>query len=53
MKILKLTAYGYPEQTAGGYIQANLNEVLINHGVDIVTYVPTPSRGLPDEDRHR
>ena len=51
MKILKLTAYGFPEQTAGGHIGGNLNDALVNHGIDIVTYVPTPSRGLSDEVR--
>ena len=49
MKILKLTAYGYPEQTAGGYMGGNMNQSFIKQGWTIVTYVPTPSRGLPDD----
>ena len=51
MRVLKLTAYGFPEQTAGGYIGGNLNEMLILQGVDVVTYVPTPSRGISEEVR--
>lgn len=51
MRLLKLTAYGYPEQTAGGYIGGNLNDALTKHGIDTITYVPTPSRGVSDEVR--
>ena len=49
MKILKLTAYGFPELTAGGYMGDNMNQTFIKQGWDIVTYVPTPSRGLSDD----
>lgn len=51
MKILKLTAYGYPEKTAGGYLGGNLNQAFIRQGWDIVTYMPTPSRGVSDDIR--
>ena len=51
MRVLKLTAYGFPEQTAGGHIGGNLNDMLIQQGVDVVTYVPTPSRGISKEVR--
>ena len=51
MKILKLTAYGYPEKTAGGYLGGNLNQAFIRQGWDIVTYMPTPSRGVSEEVR--
>ena len=51
MRILKLTAYGYPEQTAGGYIGVNMTKSLFLEGIDIVTYLPTPSRGVSDEVR--
>ena len=51
MKILKLTAYGYPEKTAGGYLGGNLNQAFLREGWDIVTYMPTPSRGVSDEVR--
>lgn len=51
MKILKLTAYGFPEKTAGGYLGGNLNQAFIRQGWDIVTYMPTPSRGVSDEVR--
>ena len=50
MKILKLTAYGYPEKTAGGYMGGNMNKTFINQGWNIITYVPTPSRGLTKEE---
>ena len=49
MKILKLTAYGYPEQTAGRTIGSNLIDAFVIQGWDIVTYTPTPSRGLSNE----
>ena len=51
MRILKLLAYSYPEKTAGGYIGGNLNDALIRQGYDIVSYVPTPSRGVSAEVR--
>ena len=51
MKILKLTAYGYPERTAGGYLGGNLNQAFIREGWDVVTYLPTPSRGVSGEVR--
>ena len=53
MKILKLLAYSYPENTAGGYIGGNLNDALIRCGCDIVTYAPTPSRGVSDDVRRQ
>lgn len=50
MRVLKLTAYSYPEKTAGGYIGGNMNQAFINQGWDIVNYAPTPSRGLTEEE---
>lgn len=50
MRILKLTAYGFPEKTAGGYLGGNMNKAFIDQGWDIVTYVPTPSRGLTEDE---
>lgn len=50
MRVLKLTAYSYPEKTAGGYIGGNMNQAFVNQGWDVVNYVPTPSRGLTEEE---
>ena len=51
MKILKLPVYSYPERAASGYLGQNLNDAFVEEGWTVVSYVPTPSRGVSKEVR--
>lgn len=51
MKILLLPTYCKPEQAASGYLSQNRNEAFANEGWFMVSYVPTPSRGISKEIR--
>ena len=42
MKVLMLPAYFQPEQAASSYLWENINGALIDNGLDILVYVPTP-----------
>ena len=53
MKILYLTAYSYPEQAASGYLGVNRNQAFVEQGWDMVTYTPTPCRGIDAETRKK
>lgn len=48
MRILFLTAYGFPEQTPSSYIGNNRNDAFYAQGWETLTYTPTPSRGIDD-----
>ena len=51
MKILFLSAYSYPEHAASSYLGANRNQAFVENGIDMVTYTPTPCRGVTPEIR--
>lgn len=51
MKILYLTAYSNPEQTASSYLGRNRNEAFRAQGWTSLTYTPTPTRGVTEEQR--
>lgn len=51
MKVLFLPAYFYPEQAASSYLNNNRNEAFADAGIDMVVYVPTPSRGISNSVR--
>lgn len=53
MKILFLSAYGYPEQAASSYLGGNRNQAFADAGFKMVTYVPTPCRGVTPEIRKK
>lgn len=53
MKILYLTAYSYPEQAASGYLGTNRNQAFVEQGWNMVTYTPTPCRGIDAETRKK
>lgn len=53
MKILYLTAYSYPEQAASGYLGVNRNQAFVEQGWSMVTYTPTPCRGIDAETRNQ
>lgn len=53
MKILYLTAYSYPEQSASSYLGVNRNQAFVEQGWNMVTYTPTPCRGINAETRKK
>ncbi len=53
MKILFLSSYGYPEQAASSYLGGNRNQAFADAGFKMVTYVPTPTRGVTPEIRKK
>ncbi len=53
MKILFLSAYGYPEQAASSYLGGNRNQAFADAGFKMVTYVPTPTRGVSQDVRNK
>lgn len=53
MKILYLTAYSFPEQAASGYLGTNRNQAFVDQGWNMVTYTPTPCRGIDEDTRKK
>ena len=51
MIILFLSAYGYPEMAASSYLGGNRNQAFADAGYKMITYVPTPTRGITPEVR--
>lgn len=51
MRVLMLPAYYRPEQAASSYLWENINEALINNGLDLLVYTPTPCRGVDEATR--
>jgi glycosyltransferase involved in cell wall biosynthesis len=53
MKILYLTAYSYPEKTSSSNLGGNRNQAFVEQGWNMVTYTPTPCRGIDEETRKK
>lgn len=51
MRILYLPAYFYPEKAASDYLGENRNKAFIDAGFDMITYAPTPCRGITAKER--
>lgn len=51
MKILYLPAYFYPDKAASSYLGENRNQAFADAGFEMEVYVPTPCRGISDEER--
>lgn len=51
MRILKLSAYCYPEQESSSHLTDDLYEAFEEAGFHIENYVPMPTRGVSDEVR--
>lgn len=51
MKALAYSAYYPPEVAASLYLTENLYEDMANSGIEVCLYVPTPTRGVSDEER--
>ena len=53
MKILYLTAYSYPEQVSSTHFGSNRTQAFVEQGWNMVTYTPTPCRGIDAETRKK
>lgn len=53
MKILMLPTYFSPEQAASNYLSDNRDEAFAAAGFYMVNYVPTPCRGISQEERRQ
>lgn len=53
MKILMLPTYFSPEQAASNYLSDNRDEAFAASGFYMVNYVPTPCRGISQEERRQ
>lgn len=51
MRVLMLPAYYQPEQAASSYLWENINEAVIDNGLDLLVYTPTPCRGVDEVTR--
>ena len=51
MKILYLPAYFYPETTSSSFLTDSRNRAFADNGFEMVTYTPTPSRGVSKDIR--
>ena len=51
MNIIKIGSYFYPENVASSYLGDNEREAYAKAGMEMVIYVPVPSRGISDEQR--
>ena len=52
-KILMLSPYFFPEQVASTHLTRDINESFFNNDYTIENYVPTPTRGVSNEERKK
>lgn len=53
MKILELPAYFYPESMASAPLDENLRQAIVDAGMEMIIYCPTPTRGIAHDERER
>lgn len=46
MKVLELPAYFYPESMSSANLDDNLRQAMVDAGMEIIIYCPTPTRGV-------
>lgn len=51
MKVLELPAYFYPESMSSAHLDDNLRQAIVDAGLEMVIYCPTPTRGITKEVR--
>ncbi len=51
MKVLEFPAYFNPESMSSAYLDNNLRQALVDAGLELVIYCPTPTRGITPEVR--
>lgn len=53
MRLLRLHSYFYPERLAASHLTDDFNHALVNCGVTVEVYTPTPSRGVDKVTREK
>lgn len=53
MRLLRLHSYFYPERLAASHLTNDFNQALVNCGVTVEVYTPTPSRGVDKVTREK
>ena len=51
MKVLELPAYFYPESMSSAHLDDNLRQAMVDAGMEMIIYCPTPTRGVTQEVR--
>lgn len=51
MKLLELPAYFYPENMSSAHLDDNLRQAIVDAGIEMAIYCPTPTRGITYEVR--
>lgn len=51
MKILELPAYFYPESMSSAHLDDNLRQAIVDAGMEMAIYCPTPTRGITQDVR--
>lgn len=51
MKVLELPAYFYPECMSSAHLDENLRQAIVEAGMEMAIYCPTPTRGITPEVR--
>ena len=51
MKVLELPAYFYPESMSSAHLDDNLRQAIVDAGMEMAIYCPTPTRGISPEVR--
>lgn len=51
MKILELPAYFFPESMSSAHLDDNLRQAIVDAGMEMAIYCPTPTRGITQDVR--
>ena len=51
MKVLELPAYFYPESMSSAHLDDNLRQAIVDAGIGMAIYCPTPTRGITQDVR--
>lgn len=51
MRVLELPAYFYPESMSSAHLDDNLRQAIVEAGMEMAIYCPTPTRGISPEVR--
>lgn len=53
MRVLELPAYFYPESMSSAHLDKSLRQTIVDAGIEIAVYCPTPTRGITPELRRK
>ena len=51
MRILEFPAYFYPESMSSAHLDETLRQAIVDAGMEMTIYCPTPTRGITPEER--